>query len=231
MDTATYKTYLYEDNYWISFYNDIFSINKEEIIKFPFLKTMVESSMKNNLRDGIYYVNIDLEYFKLVYNYVIFNIKPKKDVYDIFTQIYEYIFLGNLPELDIVDESSEKSEKKITMSDEMIELYSCYLSDDKYSFKKLAFKIFMKDDITFSLGETETIQNHLIKKYKYKTLINMITKKFGAFSFVYRSTNNEYKSLNNTKFIFYEYIRLVKKTIEKQNYRETKYINDYNDYN
>jgi hypothetical protein len=113
------------------------------------------------------------------------------------------------------------SEKKINISDELEDLYASYFSDDKCSFKKLAFKIFMKDDITFSFNESKIYRSNNRECYfEYKTQVNMITKKFGSIDFDYFGSGVTYKTINNMDFIFGKYIENIENFILKQKYSE-----------
>ena len=169
--------------------------------------------MNKNLCDGVYYVNIDLNHFKLVYNHVIYNINPKDDDYDIFIKIYEYIFIGELPPSIIASNTNTK--KGINIPDEYDELYICYLTDklkEKYTvtpeFRKLALKFFINDNI-------EIIPKKMSEKGNCEGY-SIMTKKFD------QGYYNEIISLNilknNIEYLFEKYIGVIRLYFDTKKY-------------
>jgi hypothetical protein len=185
---------------YFSFSGNLTCIKRDETNKFPFLKNMVESKLKGNCIDNVYYITFDINHFMYVYNYVILGIKPKPEDYDMFSKIYKYIFCGK----EVKNIKKVEKIKKIKKNKSNFEtLYEAFNSDNVL-FKKLAHKHFISDDI--SLTSNVIISYDFDMNPIYNGSLKMCTQ-FGEFNVANRTNYGTQKfdlkmfsNENNKKF-------------------------------
>jgi hypothetical protein len=134
---------------------NLLCIKRSETLQFPLLKNMIDSDLKGNLIDDIYYITLDMSYFMCVYNFVILDIQPEKEDYDTFNKIYKYIFCGKDFNDELFSVHNEEPNSEFISERVFKELSKIIIFDSPYQdtnkikknekFKNIAFDLFQKD--------------------------------------------------------------------------------------
>jgi hypothetical protein len=149
-----------DDAYMFAFRGELMHIAREDIIKIPFLKIMITTSLNINYKCGVYHIDYDKDEFKLVYNFILYNKKPGMYDREKFSKAYDYFLCGEELTSDDLIESGYLTEKEIT---------DIKLNVGKgISVKKNIEDIYSQDSVTIENCKVEKVVIEVIKAYLHR---------------------------------------------------------------